>query len=186
MVSAGDEELQAIARAALGFTASGEELAAVMAAEPTGGLHFYLCAFRCGEALSWLVLDGNGVPVEDAGVVRETASLVAACELAEESAGGGDIGMLLDRLAELRQTENPEGIEEAEDAARALATVIENGPRVARADYLDAIGQASLSLEQALGEIGSSPFAAAMHVGMGVVDELVQDIERGYKRALRG
>ena len=93
--------------------------------------------------------------------------------------------MLLDRLAELRQTESPEGIEEAEDAARALAAIIENGPRVARADYLDAIGQASLSLEQALGEIGSSPFAAAMHVGMCVVDELVQDVERGYKRALR-
>ena len=185
MVSVVDEELQTVAETALEFAAGNEELAAIMPAEATGGLRLYLCAFRCGDEVSWLVVDRDGTAVEDRGIVRETASLVATCELAEESAGGGNIGELRDRLADLRQAENPEGIEEAEQAAHALEAVIETEPRVARADYLDAIGQASLRLEQSLGEVGSSPFAAAMQVGMGVVDELARDVERGYKRRLQ-
>ena len=44
------------------------------------------------------------------------------------------------RLAELRETANPEGIEEAEAAAAALAETFQPEPRLASGDYLDAIG----------------------------------------------
>ncbi len=60
------------------------------------------------------------------------------CELAEESAGGGDLGELRARLVELRLTENPEGIEEAEVAAAELQEAIQPPPRVASVAYLDA------------------------------------------------
>ena len=53
--------------------------------------------------------------------MREAASLAALCEVAEESAGGGHLPELRARLAELRETDNPVGIEEAEAAAAALA-----------------------------------------------------------------
>ena len=75
-------------------------------------------------------------------LVREAASLAALCEVAEESAGGGHLAELRARLAELRETDNPEGIEEAEAAAAALAETLQPEPRVASGAYLDAIGSA--------------------------------------------
>mgnify|MGYP003289292612 CR=1 FL=1 len=57
------------------------------------------------------------------------------CELAEESAGGGDVGDLRARLLELRLEEAPEGIEEAELAAAQLQETILAPPRVASTDY---------------------------------------------------
>ena len=92
--------------------------------------------------------------------MREAASLAGLCEVAEESAGGGHLPELRARLAELRETDNPEGIEEAEAAAAALAETLQPEPRVASGAYLDAIGSASRRLEQALGESGASPFAS--------------------------
>jgi hypothetical protein len=116
--------------------------------------------------------------------VREAASLTALCEVAEESAGGGDLPELRARLAELRETEAPVGIEEAEEAAVALAGVLQPEPRVASGAYLDAIGSASRRLEETLGEGGASPFAAAMQSALGAVEELAADVERTYKLSL--
>jgi hypothetical protein len=111
-------------------------------------------------------------------------SIAALCELAEESAGGGDIGELRARLVELRLTENPEGIEDAEVAAAALQETIAAGSRVASAVYLDSIGTASRRLEAALGS-DRSPFAEAMKAGVGAAEELATEVERGYKHPLR-
>jgi hypothetical protein len=114
----------------------------------------------------------------------EAASLAALCEVAEEFAGGGDVRALRARLAELRETEAPLGIEEAEAAAASLAGTLQPEPRVASSAYLDAIGSASRRLEQALGESSASPFAAAMQAALGSVEELANDVEANYKGRL--
>jgi hypothetical protein len=130
------------------------------------------------------VLDGAGEPVTDPAAVRRAASIAGMCELAEESAGGGELDALRERLVALRLTENPVGIEEAEEAALALQQTIGSPPRVAEPAYLDRVGAATRRLEQALGNPGGSPFAAAMKAGMDSVDEFARDVETHYKGRL--
>jgi hypothetical protein len=174
------EDVARIARAALPFAAPGEQVAGVLVAE-TLGRRVYLCAFESAEGRAWLALDDGGQALGDQRLVREAASLAALCEVAEESAGGGHLPELRARLAEIRETDNPVGIEEAEAAAIALAETLLPEPRVASGAYLDAIGSASRRLEQALGESGLSPFAAAMQAAAGSVEELTADVERNHK-----
>ncbi|HET7571461.1 MAG TPA: hypothetical protein VFJ77_02195 [Gaiellaceae bacterium] len=178
-----DEQLARIASAAAGFAAPGEEVAGVVAVEPLGR-RVFLCAYSSGDGHAWLALDGDARPLDDRRLVREAASLAALCEVAEESAGGGDVPELRARLAELREREAPQGIEEAEDAAAALAGTLAPEPRVASSAYLDAIGAASRRLEQALGEDARSPFTAAMQSALPAVEELTADVERNYKGPL--
>jgi len=85
---------------------------------------------------------------------------------------------------ELRLTDAPEGIEEAEVAAADLQETIRPAPRLASVDYLDAIGLAAARLEQTLGEAGGSPFAEAMKSGMPAADELAAEVIRSYKGRL--
>ena len=177
------EDVGRIASAAAAFAQPGEELAGVLVAE-TLGRRVYLCAFESAEGRKWLALSAEAEPVTDGRLVREAASLAALCEVAEESAGGGHLPELRARLAELRETDNPDGIEEAEAAAAALAETLQQAPRVASGDYLDALGSASRRLEQALGESGASPFAAAMQGALGPVEELAADVEGNYKLPL--
>jgi hypothetical protein len=174
------EDVARIAEAAAGFAEPGEEVTGELVAE-TLGRRVYLCVFESAEGRSWLGLDDEGQPLTDLRLVREAASIAALCEVAEESAGGGHLAELQARLAELRETDHPEGIEEAETAAEALAETIQQEPRVASSDYLDAIGSASRRLEQALGDDGSSPFASTMQAALGAVEELTDDVERNYK-----
>jgi hypothetical protein len=177
------EDVARIAAAAAAFASPGERVAGVVAAEPLGS-RVYLCAYESGDGRAWLALDDTAEPVGDRRLVREAASLAALCEVAEESAGGGDLDELRARLAELRETEAPEGIEAAEEAAAALAGTLAGAPRVASSAYLDAIGSASRRLEQALGEDARSPFTAAMQQALPAVEELAADVERSYKGPL--
>ena len=140
------EDLERIAAAAAGFASGGEELAGVLAAEPAQGGRVYLCAYRSGDEVSWLALDDAGEPVTDRERVREAASLVALSELAEESAGGGELDELRSRLVALRLTENPDGIEEAEEAVLHLQQTLGAPPRLATARYLDDVGAATKRL----------------------------------------
>jgi hypothetical protein len=174
------EDVARIAGAAAAFAAPGEELAGVLVSE-TLGRRVYLCAFESAEGHSWLALGEDAQPLTDGTLVREAASLAGLCEVAEESAGGGHLQELRAQLAELRKTDNPIGIEDAEAAAAALAETLQPEPRVASSAYLDAIGAASRRLEQALGESGVSPFAAAMQAALGSVEELAADVERNNK-----
>ena len=64
-------------------------------------------------------------------------------------------------------------VELAEEAADIAAPV---EPRVATAAELDALGAESEDCQR---------FVAAMKQATGTVDELVRDVERGYKRPLR-
>lgn len=172
-----------IAAAAAGFASDREEVAGVLVSEPLGR-RVYLVAFESGEERSWLALDDEARPLTERRLVCEAASLAAMCEVAEESAGGGDLQQLRARLAEIRETDAPEGIEEAEEAAAALAAALQAEPRVASSAYLDTLGAASLRLEQTLGESGGSPFASALHAAAAAVEGLTADLERNYKLPL--
>lgn len=176
-------DISTVREAACGFVEDGEELVGVIPAEPAGAERVYLCAYARGTQRRWLALDGSGRPVSDRRLVRDAVSIAVLCELAEESAGGGDVEGLRERLVEIREAENPEGIEDAEAAASELADALRPPPRVANVDYLDSIGIAVARLEQALGGHGS-PFAEAMKVGAGAAEELASEVERGYKAAL--
>jgi len=178
------EELESVAATVARFAEEGEELVGVLAAEPASGERLYVCAFELGEERSWLVVDADGAPVEDRARVREAVSIAAVCELAEENAGGGHLDELRSQLLTLRLTENPEGIEEAEEAALELESALVPPPRVASPAYLDRVGAATMKLERALGDAHASPFAEAMKAGMGAVEELAAEVELKYKLEL--
>jgi hypothetical protein len=178
------DDLERIAGIAATFAAPEERVAGILVAEPLGIGRIYLCAFESGTGHAWLAFDASGAPVTDRLAVHGAASLAGLCEIAEESAGGGDLPQLIARLAEIREREAPEGIEEAEDAAKALAATLEPEPRLATAEYLDRLGAASRRLEQALGDGTGSPFAAAMQQALPAVEELAAEIERAYKGPL--
>jgi hypothetical protein len=179
------DDLERIATAAAAFAAPDERVDGILAAEPLEAGRIYLCSYESAEGgHAWLALDDDARPVASRDAVHDAASLAALCELAEESAGGGDLSQLRARLAELRATEAPEGIEEAEAAALALEQTLESEPRVATTDYLDRLGAASRRLEQALGDDTGSPFAVAMQHALPAVEELAAEVERNYKGPL--
>jgi hypothetical protein len=174
------EELERIATAAAAHGA----ISGVLASEPTGGHRLYLTALGEDEERHWLVVDEAATPVTERARVREVASIVAMCELAEELAGGGDLGELRSRLAQLRMTERPAGIEAAEQAALELERAIGAPPRVASPAFLDAVGTAALTLERSLGDI-ESPFASALRSSTGAVEAFVAEVETRYLVPLR-
>ncbi len=178
------EDLERIAEAAAAYAAEGEQVVGVLAAEPLGSGRVYLCAFGRDEHVSWLALEEAGEPVTSRERLREVVSLVALCEVAEESAGGGELDELMARLVSLRLTENPVGIEEAEQAVLGLQRTIGAPPRVASLAYIDDVGAATKRLESALGETGGSPFADAMQAAAPAVQALAGDVEANYKRPL--
>jgi hypothetical protein len=177
------DDLERIAMAAAGHAEEGESLAGVLAAEPVGRGRVYLCAFSSAEGHTWLALDDDGEPIGDREVVRQAASLVALSEVAEESAGGGELDELHSRLVALRLTESPPGIDEAEEAVLALQQALGSAPRLATTAWLDEVGAATRRLEQALGDSGLSPFAEAMKAASRSVEDFVTDVAANYKQA---
>ena len=181
------DDLARIADAAATLAGSGEEVSAVVPTEPHAGGRLYLCAFErpVGER-SWLALDDTGAAVEERQAIRDAVSIAALCELAEDVAAGGDLDELHSRLVALRITENPEGIDEAEEALLELQRVIGAPPALATPARLDAIGVATRRLELTLGgALHGSPFADAMRGAGDAVDALTSDVERDYRVPLR-
>jgi hypothetical protein len=178
------QELERIASAAAALAADGEQLTAVLPTEPRPGARVYVCAFERAGERSWLALDESGSPVTDRQTVRDAVSIAALCELAEERAAGGDLDELRSQLAAVRMTEAPPGIEEAEEAALELQRTIGAPPQLASPARLDAIGAAARRLERALDSTAGSPFGAAMRSATGAVEELVRDVEAGYRLEL--
>jgi hypothetical protein len=178
------DDLEQLAAAAVAFADADEELGGVLAAEPSPGARVYVCAYEGPRGRSWLALDDDGRPLESRAAVREAVSIAAMCELAAESAGGGDLEELRAQLLTLRMRERPAGIEEAEEAALELERVVGLPPRLASPTYLDTVGAATRRLEAALGENTGSPFTQAMKSAMAAVDELTTEVERTYKRSL--
>jgi hypothetical protein len=179
------DDLERIAGAAASFAAPGERVTGVLAAEPLGTGRIYLCAYESEQGEhTWLALDELGAPVASRRLVHDAASLAALCEVADDTAGGGDLAALRATLADLREREAPEGIEEAEQAALELEQTLQPEPRLATTAYLDALGVASRRLERALGEDSGSPFAAALQQAMPAVEALAAEVEQGYKGPL--
>ena len=160
---------------------------AVLAAEAQPGERVYVCAFVSGGAArTWVALDAAGEPVAERRRVRDAVAILALCELAEETAAGGDLDELRSQLAALRVTENPPGIDEAEQAALELQHVLGAPPVLATPARLDEIGAATRQLEVALGgAVQGSPFAAAMKGASEVVEALQREVEGAYRIELR-
>jgi len=175
------DDLERIAAAAAPYAADTEELSGILAAELPSGRRVYLCAFDAGHGHTWLALDDEGQPLHDREVVRQAVSLIGLAEVAEDSAGGGELDELRSRLVALRLTENPPGIDEAEEASVALQRALGAPPRLATANWLDEVGAATKRLEQALGESGVSPFAEAMKYASRAVEDFATDVEANYK-----
>ncbi len=175
-------DLERIATAAAAQAPAEGVVTAVLATEATPGLRAYLCAFEVPDgSRSWVVLDDEGVPVSDRKDVRNAVAIAALCEIAEESAAGGDLDELLSQLVALRLTESPEGIDAAEEAVRALQQTIGTPPQLASPARLDEIGAATRRLEQALDPAAPSPFTAALKSAQGTIDELLREIEQTYR-----
>jgi hypothetical protein len=175
------EELARVAEAAGRFASAGEEVTAVIPAEPEPGLRVYVCAYGPDEHRTWLALGADGRPVHSRAVVRAAVSIAALCEIAEEAAGGRDLDDLLARLEELRRTEAPEGVEEATRAAIELRETLGDSPRLASPEYLDTVGAAARRLEEALGTASGSPLSEALRQSTATVEELASDVEARYK-----
>jgi hypothetical protein len=178
------DDLRRIAEVAVGYAGPGEELSAVIPTEGAGGARIYLCSYAAGDAKTWLAFDADGAPVRDRRSLRDAVSIACMCELAEETAGGGNLPELRAQLATLRETEDPVEIGDAEEAAAELEQTVGDGLRVASPAYLDQIGAATRRLEVALGEQGASPFLETMKQAGLTIDGLAADIEEHYKLEL--
>lgn len=177
-----ERDIERAAALAAAHAFPGDVVSGVIATEPEPGRRIYVCSFDDGDGRrSWLGIRGDGSPVTLRVELREAVSIAALCELAADAAGGGDLDGLIERLAEVRRVESPEGIERAEAAARELRTVVGDPPQLATPDRLDAIGSASLRLERELDPLAASPFTAALRSAEAAVGELQREIEAGYR-----
>jgi hypothetical protein len=175
------EEIDRAATLAAARAKAGDVVTGVIPSEPSPGARVYLCSLDGADGYrAWLAVRDDGSPVEDRLELRAAVAIAALCEVAEDAAGGGDLDGLIARLEEIRRTDAPAGIEEAEAAARALRDVIGEPPQVATPERLDAIGMATRRLEQELDPTGASPFSVAMRSAQGAVNELQREVEAGY------
>lgn len=174
------DDLDAAAAAAAVLARDGESVTAVLAADD--GQRRYVCALERPDrpGRSWVVVDARGAPVTSRIDVRDAVTITALCEIAAETAGGGDLDGLLSQLVAIRLTEAPDGIEEAEAAVRELQVAVGVPPQVASPARLDRIGTAARALEQALDPAAGSPFANAMRAAQEAVAELTREVEQGY------
>ena len=175
------ERVAGLAAGAVGASA-GDVVSGVIPTEPAPGQRIYLCAFDDADGYrSWVAVHEDGALVESRSELRDAVSIAALCEVAVDAAGGGDLDTLIARLEELRRTEAPDGIEDAEEAARALRDALAEPPQVASPARLDGIGTATRRLERELDPLGPSPFSAAMQSSQTAVGELLREIEAGYR-----
>lgn len=180
------DDLERIASSAAGHAdGDGSALSGILATEPAAGTRIYVCAFETSEGTrTWLALGGDGAPVASERSVRDAVSIAALCEVAEEAAFPGDLDELRAQLVALRITEGPDGVEEADAAARELQHVLGAPPHLASPARLDEIGQAARRLELALDPTAPSPFAAAMRSAVEVAEALWADVRGAYRGTL--
>jgi hypothetical protein len=175
------DDLERAAALATAQIEDGDRVSGILPTEPDPGRRVYLCSIDVADGTrGWLGVREDGSVVRSRAELRAAVSIAALCEVAVDSAGGGDIDRLLASLADVREREAPDGIEDAEAAARALREVLGSPPQLATAGRLDAIGAAARRLEQELDPGGASPFAAALKSAQGAVSEVQREVEAGY------
>jgi hypothetical protein len=180
-----ERDIDRAAELAAVHAAPGDGVSGVIATEPGPGRRVYVCSFDDADGTrSWLAVRPDGSTVASRAELREAVSIAVLCELAADAAGGGDVGALVERLAEIRRSEAPEGIERAEDAARALRRALGEPPQLATPERLEAIGAASRRLELALDPLAPSPFTGVLRSADLAVAELQREIEAGYRLPL--
>ena len=176
-----DDDLELAAALALTHAGEGDVVSGVLATESQPGHRIYVCSIDGADGTrGWLAVRADGSVVASRAEVRAAVSIAALCEVAVDSAGGGDLDGLIASLVDLRAREAPEGIEEAEAAARELREVVGEPPQLASPERLDAIGAATRRLEGELDPGGPSPFSAALKSAQGAVSELQREVEAGY------
>jgi len=179
------DDLERIRGLAAAHAGPGDVVSGALATEPAPGTRVYVCAFDDADGRrSWLAVREDGSAVASRAELRAAVSIAALCEVAADVAGGGDLDGLIAALAELREREAPEGIEDAEAAAYALKHVAGRPPVLASPARLDEIGAAARRLEGELDPGGGSPFAAALQSAQGAVQELQREVEAGYRLPL--
>jgi hypothetical protein len=180
------DDLERIAASAAAQAGGDDDaLSGILATEPGAGARIYVCAFESSEgARSWLALDGDGAPVASERSVRDAVSIAALCEVAEEAAFPGDLDELRAQLVALRITEGPDGIDEADAAARGLQHVLGAAPHHPDPPPHDHNGQAARRLELALDPTAPSPFTAAMRSAVDVAEALWVDVRGAYRGSL--
>ena len=135
------DELEQIARDARTYADDGEELAAVIPAEPAHGVRVFLCAFSAGgEERSWIGLRPDGNAVLDRSLLRDAVSIAALCELAEDYADG------VDAIEEPPRVASPAYL----DAIGAAARRLEEGPG---SRFTEGMKQGSIAVEGLAAEV---------------------------------
>lgn len=175
------DDLDRAAEHAEAAAGEGSRASGVLATEAEPGRRVYLVSLDLPDRTrGWIAVRGDGAIVVSRADVRAAVSIAALCEVAADSAGGGDLDGLLASLVEVREREAPEGIDDAIAAAEALREAVGAPPQLSTAERLDAIGAATRRLEQELDPGGPSPFAAALKSAQGAVSELQREVEAGY------
>jgi hypothetical protein len=175
------EDVERAAELAAAQAKPGDRVTGVIPAEPASGSRVYVCSFDGADGFqAWLAVYADGTPVADRADLRAAVSIAALCEVAEDAAVGGDLDGLIARLEELRDTEAPDGIEGAIEAARGLREVVGEPPQLATPARLDEIGAAVRRLELELDPGAPSPFAGALRSAQDAVTQLQREIEAGY------
>ena len=116
--------------------------------EPKRG-EVFVCAVERDGGFGWVVIDAEGVPLEEPRAIRQVVELAAICESAEEAATALAIDQALPALAEAWRVARDLGEADAELAAHAMYQAVEelqplvDGIRVADPLYLDRLAHAA-------------------------------------------
>ena len=138
------DELEQAAAAARAYADDGEELAAIIPAEPAQGVRVFLCAFSADDGeRSWIALLPDGQAVLDRSLLRDTVSIAALCELAEDYADG------VDAIEEPPRLASPAYL----DAIGAAARQLEEGPG---SRFAEGMKQGSVAVEGLTAEVESA------------------------------
>ena len=117
--------------------------------------------------------------VSSRAAVRAAVSIAALCEVAVDTAGGGDLDGLIAASPTCARA-RLQGIEDAEEAARALRCHRRaTAARVAGTARRD---RPATRARAGARPRGPSPFSAALRAGQGCVSEFQREIEAGYRR----
>jgi MoxR-like ATPase len=170
-------QLEAARDAASQLAAEGEQVVAVLAAEPGSDALVFVCAYEGAGELSYLGLDTTHQPVTDLRLVREAVTVVALAERAEEVSTATSGDELRDGFARVAQALRAAGREQEAASAEAvvarldeLAGVVE-GPRVASPGYLDRVAASAGNLGAAADGYAVVAQNLADQVGSGEVDQ---------------
>lgn len=150
-----EQELDRAIATATAMAAEGEQLTAVMPAQPDAHETVYLSAFERGAERTYVVFDDSGKVISDRRTVGDTVTVIALAERAEEvsaATAAEDLQLAFSDLAATLGQLDPEAAAAAAAVADAAAQTgaAAAGPRAASPAYLDQIAQIAADLGASL------------------------------------